>query len=180
MRALPAARGACGGGAAAPSQHAHRKAHVPFPPRSPCTHARTLARSLARRTGRKRRCGWFDAVVVRYSHAINGFTALNLTKLDVLDELATIKIAVAYKLRGVTLPPQAFPALLEDLSAVEVEYETMPGWQTSTRGITTFAGLPKRAQAYIKRIERLTGVPVAYIGTGPGRDEMVTRGFSFD
>ena len=79
-----------------------------------------------------------------------------------------------------TLPPHAFPALLEDLAAVEVEYETMPGWQTTTVGITTFAQLPKRAQAYVKRIERLTGVPVAYIGTGPGRDEMVTRGFSFD
>ena len=133
-----------------------------------------------RSTGRKRRCGWFDAVVVRYSHALNGFTALNLTKLDVLDELAEIKIAVGYKLRGAPLPPQAFPALLEDLSAVEVEYETMPGWQTSTRGVTTFAALPKRAQAYVRRLERLTGVPVAYIGTGPGRHEMITRGFSFD
>ena len=117
---------------------------------------------------------------MRYSHALNGFTALNLTKLDVLDELAEIKIAVGYKLRGAPLPPQAFPALLEDLSAVEVEYETMPGWQTSTRGVTTFAALPKRAQAYVRRLERLTGVPVAYIGTGPGRHEMITRGFSFD
>jgi len=171
----PAARWACGGSPSAAGFPCASRCDAHRPP--PCL---APARAHARRTGRKRRCGWFDAVVVRYSHAINGFTALNLTKLDVLDELATITIAVAYKLRGVTLPPQAFPALLEDLSAVEVEYETMPGWQTSTRGITTFAGLPKRAQAYIKRIERLTGVPVAYIGTGPGRDEMVTRGFSFD
>ena len=129
-------------------------------------------------TGRKRRCGWFDAVVVRYAHALNGFTSLNLTKLDVLDALPEVKIAVGYRLRGVPLAPGAFPALLEDLSAVEVDYETLPGWQSSTRGVTDFRALPRRAQDYVRRIEALVGAPVAYIGTGPGRHEMIQRGFS--
>lgn len=131
-------------------------------------------------TGRKRRCGWFDAVVVRYAHALNGFTSLNLTKLDVLDELETVKIARNYKLRGEVLPLGAFPATLEDLAAVEVEYEEMPGWRQSTRGITKFASLPPAARAYIKRLEELVDVPIAWIGTGPGRHEMITRGFKLD
>jgi adenylosuccinate synthase len=143
-------------------------------------HLQTVGGEVGVTTGRKRRCGWFDAEVVRFAHRLNGFTSLNLTKLDVLDDVDIIRLGVGYKLRGAPLPAQAFPGLLEDLSAVEVEYETIPGWQTSTRGVTTFAALPKRAQAYVRRLERLTGVPVAYIGTGPGRDEMITRGFSFD
>lgn len=74
-------------------------------------------------TGRKRRCGWFDGVVARYAHQLNGFTSLNLTKLDVLDGLDTVKIGVAYKIRGETLAPGAMPSTLEDLTAVEVVYE---------------------------------------------------------
>lgn len=140
-------------------------------------HLQTVGGEVGVTTGRKRRCGWFDAVVVRYAHALNGFTSLNLTKLDVLDELETIKIAVGYTLRGVPLAPHAFPALLEDLAAVDVVYETLPGWRASTRGVTSFGALPKAAQAYVKRIEALTGVPVAYIGTGPGRHEMIAKGF---
>jgi adenylosuccinate synthase len=79
---------------------------------------------------------------------------------------------------GAPLAPGAFPALLEDLSAVEVDYETLPGWQSSTRGVTDFRALPRRAQDYVRRIEALVGAPVAYIGTGPGRHEMIQRGFS--
>jgi adenylosuccinate synthase len=108
-------------------------------------------------------------VVVAYSHALNGFTSLNLTKLDVLDELETVKIATGYRVHGKALPQGAFPSTLEDLSAAEVEYITMPGWQSSTRGITNFAELPANARAYVKRIEEVTGVPVAYIGTGQWR-----------
>ena len=115
--------------------------------------------------------------MVRYAHALNGFTALNLTKLDVLVGQPSVKIAVGYTLRGEPVPRSAFPALLEDLSAVEVQYETLPGWQASTRGVTSFRALPRAAQEYVRRIEELTGVPVAYIGTGPGRHEMILRGF---
>ncbi len=115
---------------------------------------------------------------MRYAHALNGFTALNLTKLDVLDELETIKVAVAYSVGGERLPDFAFPGTLEHLAKVEVVYEELPGWRTSTRGVTKFAALPPAARAYIKRLEQLVGVPVAWIGTGPGSEEMIQRGFT--
>ena len=133
--------------------------------------------STVRSTGRKRRCGWFDAVVVRYAHALNGFTSLNLTKLDVLDDVEEIKIGVGYKLDGILLPDGAFPAMLEDLSRVEVIYESLPGWRSRTCGITTFSALPPRAQTYVRRLEAVCGVPIAWVGTGAGRSDMITRGF---
>lgn len=102
-----------------------------------------------------------------------------MTKLDVLDELETVSIGVAYRLDGALLPPGAFPATLEDLARVEVVYETLPGWRTSIRGVRTFRDLPPAAKAYLRRIEELVGVPVAWVGTGAGREDMVTRGFSF-
>ena len=130
-------------------------------------------------TGRKRRCGWLDTVVLRYAHMLNGFSSLNVTKLDVLDELDEIRIGVAYSVLGVKLAPGQMPSALEDLAAVEVEYETVKGWKTSTAGTRRFADLPPAAQSYVKRIEALVGVPVAWIGTGPGRLDMITRGFSY-
>ena len=130
-------------------------------------------------TGRKRRCGWLDTVVLRYAHALNGFTSLNVTKLDVLDELEELKIGVGYNLNGVALAPGQMPSVLDDLAAVEVVYETHKGWKSSTAGTRKFSDLPKEAQAYVKRIEQLVGVPVAWIGTGVGRNDMVTRGFTF-
>jgi adenylosuccinate synthase len=130
-------------------------------------------------TGRKRRCGWLDTVVLRYAHALNGFTSLNVTKLDVLDELEELKIGVGYKLNGVALAPGQMPSVLDDLAAVEVVYETHKGWKSSTAGTRKFSDLPKEAQSYVKRIEQLVGVPVAWIGTGVGRNDMVTRGFTF-
>ena len=141
--------------------------HAPTPPRTRPT----------RSTGRKRRCGWFDAVVVRYAHALNGFTSLNLTKLDVLDDVEEIRVGVGYTLDGVPLAAGAFPAHLDDLARVVVQYETLPGWRSSTRGVTSFAALPPRAQAYVRRLEAIVGVPIAWIGTGAGRNDMVTRGF---
>jgi adenylosuccinate synthase len=138
-------------------------------------HLQKGGREVGVTTGRKRRCGWFDAVVVAYAHRLNGFTSLNITKLDCLDALDTLKIGVAYKVRGVVLPQGVMPSTLEDLSAVEVVYEEMPGWKCSTQGVTTFAGLPPAAQRYVRRIQKLTGVPVAWIGTGPDRSHMVRR-----
>uniref|UniRef100_A0A8C8R6L1 Adenylosuccinate synthetase n=1 Tax=Pelusios castaneus TaxID=367368 RepID=A0A8C8R6L1_9SAUR len=108
-------------------------------------------------TGRKRRCGWLDLVILRYAHMINGFTALALTKLDILDVLDEIKIGVAYKLAGKRIP--YFPANQEILQKVEVEYETMPGWKTDTAAARKWEDLPPKAQNYIRFVENHVGVP---------------------
>ncbi len=136
-------------------------------------HLQTVGREVGVTTGRKRRCGWFDAVVVAYAHRLNGFTSLNITKLDILDDLETIRLGVAYKLRGQVLPLGVMPSTLEDLAAVEVVYEDMPGWKCSTQGVSKFDDLPARAKRYIKRIQKVTGVPVAWVGTGPDRSHMI-------
>jgi adenylosuccinate synthase len=124
-------------------------------------------------TGRPRRCGWFDVMLTKYSIMINGFTALNLSKLDVLDDLDEIKIAVGYKLDGKNL--DSFPALLEDLERVEVEYETVPGWKTSLKEVRTWDALPENAKKYVLRLEELLGCPIKYVGIGQRRDQMLTR-----
>ncbi|KAL2260980.1 hypothetical protein VTK26DRAFT_4843 [Humicola hyalothermophila] len=123
-------------------------------------------------TGRKRRCGWLDLVVLKYSASVNYYTSWNLTKLDVLDTFPTIKVAVAYKdEQGNEL--DYFPADLKQLEKCEVVYKEFEGWQTSTTAIKSFADLPPQAQAYVKFIEEYTGVPVKWIGTGPARDDMI-------
>lgn len=124
-------------------------------------------------TGRKRRCGWLDAVVARYSHLVNGYASINVTKLDVLDQLEEVRIGVAYTLNGQTLPPGMMPSTLEELAAVEVEYETLPGWQEDITACKTWEDLPANAQRYIKRFEELVGCPVSWVGVGPGREEML-------
>jgi adenylosuccinate synthase len=124
-------------------------------------------------TGRPRRCGWFDVPMTKYSVMINGFTALNLTKLDVLDELEEIKVAVAYRLDGKVL--ESIPASLEDLARVEVDYETLPGWKVSLKEVTTWEALPENAKKYVLRLEELLGCPFKYIGVGQRRDQLLTR-----
>jgi adenylosuccinate synthase len=135
----------------------------------------TVGAEVGVTTGRKRRCGWLDAVVLRYSHAINGYASLNLTKLDVLDSLDEVRIGVEYELNGKSLPAGAFPARLEDLGQVKVRYETMPGWKRSIAKCKTYDELPAQARAYVERIEELVGVPVSWIGVGPGRVVMVEK-----
>ncbi|KAF8937282.1 adenylsuccinate synthetase [Dissophora ornata] len=122
-------------------------------------------------TGRKRRCGWLDMVVVNYSTIINGYTSLNITKLDILDQLEEIKIGIAYKVDGQIL--EGFPANLSLLERVEVVYETVPGWKTDISKCRTFGDLPVNAQKYIRRIEEFCGVPVEWIGVGVDREDMV-------
>ena len=122
-------------------------------------------------TGRPRRCGWFDAVVVRYSARINGIDALALTKLDVLDGLSEVLICSGYKTSGGTL--SEFPADLRCLSGAEPIYERMPGWSTPTRGVTRFEGLPEAARRYVRRLEEVTGVDCAIISTGSDRTETI-------
>jgi adenylosuccinate synthase len=122
-------------------------------------------------TGRPRRCGWFDAVVVRYSARINGIDALALTKLDVLDGLSEVLICTGYKTSGGTI--SEFPADLRCLSGAEPIYERMPGWSTPTRGVTRFEGLPEEARRYVRRLEEVTGVDCGIISTGSDRTETI-------
>ncbi|KAI5478421.1 adenylosuccinate synthetase [Pseudohyphozyma bogoriensis] len=125
-------------------------------------------------TGRRRRCGWLDLVVLKYSHLINGYTALNLTKLDVLDTLPTIKVATAYHVDGKPLDA-FFPADLEVLEKVDVQYVELPGWQTSIEKITKYEDLPENCKKYVEFIENYLGVPVGWIGTGPARESMIVK-----
>ncbi|KAK6459431.1 Adenylosuccinate synthetase (IMP--aspartate ligase) [Scheffersomyces xylosifermentans] len=124
-------------------------------------------------TGRKRRCGWLDLVVLKYSTLINGYTSLNITKLDVLDGFKEIEVGVAYKLNGKTL--KSFPEDLIKLGKVEVEYKTLPGWETDITKIKTYDELPENAKNYLKFIEDYLEVPIQWVGTGPSRDSMLEK-----
>ena len=124
-------------------------------------------------TGRPRRCGWYDAVAVRYGARINGLDALALTKLDVLDGLDRLDICTAYRCGTRTLTE--FPSDLAQLAACEPVYESMPGWSTPTRGITRFEDLPEAAKRYVARLEEVSGVPAAIISTGSDRAETILR-----
>lgn len=127
-------------------------------------------------TGRRRRCGWLDLVLCRYSTAINHYTALNLTKLDILDDFDEIKVGVAYVLPDGTRLDTSYPADADVLNTVTVEYATLPGWKCNTMGSTKYEDLPENAKKYIEFIEQgLGGVPVKWIGTGPARDHMIAR-----
>jgi len=128
-------------------------------------------------TGRPRRCGWLDVPVVQYGHMINGYQSLNITKLDVLSGLNTVKIGTKYKVNGETLPYGMMPSTLDGLARVEVEYEEMDGWMCDISEAQDFNDLPKNAQAYLRRIEELVGVEISWVGVGPGRTEMATQGF---
>ncbi|MEA3012683.1 MAG: adenylosuccinate synthase [Sphingomonadales bacterium] len=122
-------------------------------------------------TGRKRRCGWFDAVLVRQSCAVSGVTGIALTKLDVLDGLDEIRICTGYRLHGQAL--DHFPAHAADQAAVEPVYEAMPGWSESTAGARSWRHLPAQAIKYIRRIEELIACPVALVSTSPERDDTI-------
>ena len=124
-------------------------------------------------TGRPRRCGWFDAVAVRYAARINGLDALAITKLDVLDGMDEIPICTAYRHRGRVIAE--FPGDIAQLAACEPVYESMPGWSQPTRGIRTFDQLPVDARNYVARLEQVTGVPAAVISTGSEREDTIIR-----
>ncbi|KAF4445439.1 Adenylosuccinate synthetase [Fusarium austroafricanum] len=137
------------------------------------TKLQEIGREWGTSTGRRRRCGWLDLVVVKYSTSINYYSSLNLTKLDVLDTFETIKIAIAYKVDGVEL--DHYPADLDMLDRAEVVYHEMPGWQKPTTGAKTFYDLPKQARDYIEYIEKFVGVKIKWVGTGPDREAMIKR-----
>lgn len=131
----------------------------------------TVGKEVGVTTGRKRRCGWLDLVVLKYSNLINGYTSLAITKLDILDQLDEIKIAVAYKYKGQKL--ETYPANMNILENVEVEYITFPGWKKSISDSRTFESLPENAQKYLKFIEEYLNVPIKWIGVGKEREAII-------
>jgi len=122
-------------------------------------------------TGRQRRCGWFDSVMVKQAIITGGITGISLTKLDVLDGMAELKICVGYKLNGKII--KRLPAGAANQAAVQPIYESMPGWQGSTRGARSWADLPAEAVKYVRRVEELIGCPVSMVSTSPEREDVI-------
>ncbi|WP_029912039.1 adenylosuccinate synthase [Caulobacter sp. UNC358MFTsu5.1] len=134
-------------------------------------HLSTVGREVGVNTGRPRRCGWFDAVLVRQSVAINGIDGIALTKLDVLDGLKTLKICVGYKIGDKVV--DYLPAGMRDQAAAVPIYEEMEGWSESTAGARSFKDLNANAIKYVRRVEELIGAPVALLSTSPERDDTI-------
>lgn len=124
-------------------------------------------------TGRPRRCGWFDVPILKYTAAINGFDSLVLTKLDVLDGFREIKVCTRYRLHGEEI--DWLPASIRDVEALEPVYETLPGWEGKTAGVTSYDALPEGARRYIEFLEEKTGVEVGCVANGPEREETFVR-----
>jgi adenylosuccinate synthase len=131
----------------------------------------TIAREIGTTTGRKRRLGWFDAVILRTTICLNGADSLAIMKLDILDKLDEIKICTGYLLNGKLL--SYMPATIEELKQAQPVYETLPGWKSSTRDISSHAKLPENAKRYLKRIESLLEIPISLVSVGPERDKTI-------
>ena len=126
-------------------------------------------------TGRPRRCGWFDAPLLRYTAIVNGFDSMVITKLDVLDMLDEIPVCTGYRIHGELV--DSMPATIDELEAIEAVYESLPGWRTPTRGASSVEQLPANAQAYLKFLEEQSGVEVGCVSVGPERNEtMLVKG----
>ncbi|MBI5345239.1 MAG: adenylosuccinate synthase [Deltaproteobacteria bacterium] len=154
--------------------YATRVGEGPFPSElkgSEASNLREEGREYGATTGRPRRCGWFDAMAARYSARINGMDGLIVTKLDVLDSLDKIPVCTGYKWNGKSI--EEFPAQSSALASCEPVYETLDGWKAKTNGIKDFKKLPKKARAYIKMLEELSGVEVAAVSTGADRDDVI-------
>jgi adenylosuccinate synthase len=180
------AAGVCGGAGIGPSRIDHtlgvvkayttRVGNGPLPTALSSEEEETFlghleAREVGTTTGRKRRMGWFDAPLVRRSVQFNGVDSLAVTKLDVLDRLAEIKICTGYKLGNAQL--ESPPASSEMFQQVEPIYETHPGWKTSTKEITSLEALPKNARLYLDRLEELCQAPISFISMGPERHQTI-------
>jgi adenylosuccinate synthase len=124
-------------------------------------------------TGRPRRCGWFDVPLLRYTATVNGFDSLIITKLDVLDELDEVPVCTGYKVNGELI--SSMPATNAGIESIEPVYERIPGWKSSTRGVTSFDALPAAARRYVDLLEERTGVEVGCVSTGPERNETLVR-----
>lgn len=156
----------------------------PFPteldwekPGTPGYHMSTVGAEKGVTTGRSRRCGWFDAALLKRSAQVNGLSGLCITKLDVLDGLKELRLCVGYELDGERidlLPPGA-----DEIARCQPLYEVMPGWDESTCGVTVYTQLPQAARNYLERISQVTGVPIAMISTSPDRDHTIMMEFPF-
>jgi adenylosuccinate synthase len=122
-------------------------------------------------TGRSRRCGWFDAALLKRSAQVNGLSGLCITKLDVLDGLTELKLCVGYELDGERI--DILPLGADEIERCVPIYETLPGWSDSTQGVTSMGALPQAARTYLERIEAVTGVPIHMVSTSPDRDHTV-------
>ena len=132
---------------------------------------REIAHEYGATTGRPRRCGWFDACVVRYAALLNGLDCLAITRLDILDEFPEVRICTAYRHRGELL--KGFPASMKVLSEAEPVYETLPGWMTPTSDIRQYDQLPANCRRYVERIAELTGARIGIVSVGPERDRTI-------
>src|SRR5712671_589001 len=132
---------------------------------------RERGREYGASTGRPRRCGWFDAFATRYAAEINGFTSVALTKLDVLDALDEIKVCVGYKLDGREL--DSLPSVSQDMRRIVPLFETLPGWKTSTLGMTDLAALPPNARSYVNFLSEKIDVEIGLVSTGPERSQTI-------
>ena len=128
-------------------------------------------------TGRKRRCGWFDVPALKRSSQINGVTGLCITKLDVLDGLAELKICTGYRIGGKVV--DLLPMGADEVADCEPVLETLPGWNESTVGVKELDALPTAARAYLARIEQLCEIPIDIVSTGPERTETILRRHPF-
>jgi adenylosuccinate synthase len=135
------------------------------------TEIRTLGNEFGATTGRPRRCGWFDAVVVSYAVRVNGLSNLAVTKLDVLDTLDRVAICTGYRTAGEHI--REFPADIAELDDVQPEYEWFDGWKASTAAARQLKDLPAAARTYLDRIEDLGGAPIRYVSVGTRRDQII-------
>ncbi|XP_025190970.1 adenylosuccinate synthetase isoform X1 [Melanaphis sacchari] len=131
----------------------------------------TIGNEIGVTTKRKRRCGWLDIPLLKYTSMVNGYTKICLTKLDILDTFDEVKIGVEYQLNGKAL--NYYPSSLFELSSVEVKYLTLPGWKTNISGIRHFNDLPENARKFVFTITELLDVPVKWVGVGQGRESMI-------
>ena len=138
---------------------------------TPGYHMSTIGAEKGVTTGRARRCGWFDAALLKRSAQINGLSGLCITKLDVLDGLTELQLCVGYELDGQTI--DILPLGADDIERCKPIYETMPGWTDTTVGVTDYAQLPANARRYLDRIQEVTGVPIAMVSTSPDRDHTI-------
>jgi adenylosuccinate synthase len=146
----------------------------PFPTEikgAECEALREKGREFGATTGRPRRCGWFDAVAVRYAVAVNGLTSLAISKMDVLDDCEQIKLCVGYRYKDRTF--SEMPSQISVLDQCEPIYELFSGWRKPTTGISSYAQLPREAQTYLDRIAELTQCPIDIISTGSKRDQTI-------
>ena len=150
----------------------------PFPteldwqtPGTPGYHLSTVGAEVGVTTGRSRRCGWFDAALLKRSAQVNGLTGLCITKLDVLDGLDKLLLCTSYELDGEII--DILPMGAEDIARCKPIYETLDGWSDTTVGVTDYSKLPTNARLYLQRIEQVTGVPIAMVSTSPDRDHTI-------